>query len=183
MSKILFKNLSLLSSELSDRISNSSPIGILEKTKSGLENLLIDGIYFHSKHDPVIEAKRLLDGLKKSEEKKVYIFFGAGLGYTIAEALKLSNVQVIWMECYVGILKSALAIHDYSQYLASGQLKILSKPFTEDALFSTFKGISVLPVTFIPNRPSISWKESEYIECKYICEKFFQKKDSKKKSY
>ncbi len=177
MSYILFKNLSCLSPELSARILNSSSIGNLEKTKSGHENLVIDGIYFHSKHDPVVETKRLLDGLKKSEEKKVYIFFGAGLGYAILEALKFSNVQVIWMECYTGILKSALSIQDYSQYLNSGQLKILLKPFAEDLLFSAFKGISVLPVTFIPHRPSISWKESEYMECKYICEKFFQKKD------
>ena len=70
MSYILFKNLSCLSPELSARILNSSSIGNLEKTKSGHENLVIDGIYFHSKHDPVVETKRLLDGLKKSEEKK-----------------------------------------------------------------------------------------------------------------
>ncbi len=177
MSDILEKNIPHLTKELSERIINSSLIGTTEKTKSGLENLLIDGIYFHSKHDPMVEAKRLLDGLKKSEEKKVYIFFGAGLGYVIREALHLPNVQVIWMECYLEILKQALSIHDYSQYLESGQLKILTKPFTEDSLFSTFKGISVLPVTFIPHRPSVSWKEADYTECKYICEKFFQKKD------
>ncbi len=177
MSDILKKNLFNLTSELSERILNSTNIGNLEKTKSGLENLLVDGIYFHSKHDPIVEAKRLLDGLKKSDESKVYIFFGAGLGYAVSEALKLSNVQVIWMECYAGILKSALSNHDYSQEIQSGRLKILLKPFTEDSLFSTFKGISVLPVTFIPHRPSVSWREADYTECKYICEKFFQKKD------
>jgi hypothetical protein len=177
MSEILLKNLSHITKELSERIIHSNPIGIIEKTKSGLDNLLINGIYFHSKHDPLVEAKRLLDGLKKSEEKKVYIFFGAGLGYVIQEALKLPNVQVIWMECYSEIIKQALAIHDYSQYFESGKLKILVKPFTEDSLFSTFKGISVLPVTFIPHRPSVAWKEADYTECKFICEKFFQKKD------
>lgn len=177
MTEILNKNLSKLQSELSERIQDSTPIGNLEKTKSGQENLLVDGIYFHSKHDPFVEAKRLLDGLKKSYEKKVYIFFGAGLGYVIVEALKLPNVQIIWMECYLGILKQALGNYDYSHYLESGQLKILAKPFTEDSLFSTFKGISVLPVTFIPHRPSVSWRETDYTECKYICEKFFQKKD------
>ena len=77
MTEILNKNLSKLQSELSERIQDSTPIGNLEKTKSGQENLLVDGIYFHSKHDPFVEAKRLLDGLKKSDEKKVYIFFGA----------------------------------------------------------------------------------------------------------
>ena len=177
MSNILENNLSYLTPDLSDKIRNSKMIGTLEKTKSGLENLLIDGIYFHSKHDPTVEAKRFLDGLKKSDEKKVYIFFGAGLGYVIRETLKVTNVQVIWMECYSEILKAALSIQDYSQVIESGKLKILLKPFTEDSLFSAFKGISVLPVTFIPHRPSISWKESEYMECKYICEKFFQKKD------
>lgn len=177
MSEFLKKNLSFLTPELAEKIISSSSIGKLEKTKSELENLVIDGIYFHSKHDPVMETKRLLDGLKKSDEQKVYIFFGAGLGYIIAETLKHPNIHVIWMECYAEILKPALSIHDYSQHLLSGQLKILLKPFAEDLLFSAFKGISVLPVTFIPHRPSISWKESEYIECKYICEKFFQKKD------
>ena len=177
MSDFLTKNLSCLTPELAEKIISSSSIGKLEKTKSELDNLVIDGIFFHSKHDPIVESKRLLDGLKKSDEQKVYIFFGAGLGYIIAQTLTHPNIHVIWMECYAEILKPALSIHDYSQHLSSGQLKILLKPFAEDLLFYAFKGISVLPVTFIPHRPSISWKESEYIECKYICEKFFQKKD------
>jgi hypothetical protein len=71
MSEILLKNLSHITKELSERIMYSNPIGIVEKTKSGLDNLLINGIYFHSKHDPLVEAKRLLDGLKKSEEKNL----------------------------------------------------------------------------------------------------------------
>ena len=177
MNELLLKNISLLSDDIKEKIVKSKDLGSLEKTKSGAFTLLVEGIYFHSKHDPLIEAKRLIENLKKTNEEKVYIFFGAGLGYAIQEALKQPNIQIIWMECYPEILKQALSTIDFSNFIKSGQLKFLLKPFTEDTLFSTFKGISVLPVTFLPNRPSLSWKESEYIECKYICEKFFQKKD------
>lgn len=177
MKELLLKNTSNLSSDLREKILKAKEIGTLERTKFNSTTLIIDGIYFHSKHDPITESKRLIDNLKKSNDQKVYIFFGAGLGYAIEEALKQSNIQVIWMECYPEILKHALANTDYSHFLKTEQLKILLKPFTEENLFSTFKGISALPVTFIPHRPSLSWKESDYIECKFICEKFFQKKD------
>lgn len=176
-SGILPENLSHLNQNLVSILNSCGEIGQLEKTKTEDPTLIIDGIFFHTKYDPRVEAFRLIDGLKKSPEKKLYIFFGAGLGYTIQEALKHENCQVIWMECYPEILKQALSLYDYSSYLKKDQLKILVKPFQEDLLYEAFKGMAVLPVTFIPHRPSLSWKESEYIELKYICEKFFKKKD------
>ncbi|MCE9499037.1 MAG: DUF115 domain-containing protein, partial [Leptospira sp.] len=100
-----------------------------------------------------------------------------GLGYLVREILQFSNSRVVWMEIYPGILKHALSEFDYSVYFLSNRLKIIIKPFLEDELFSAFKGMANLPVTFIPHRGSFSWKESEYSELKFICEGFFKKKD------
>jgi hypothetical protein len=138
----------------------------------------LENIYFHSNHDPIKESSRLIENLKKNPEASIYIFFGAGLGYTILEALKRPNITCIWMEPYPEILKQALSNFDFSNTLKSGKLKILIKPFTEDRLYAVFKGFGNTPVTFIPHRPSLAWKEEDYKECKYICEKFFHKKDA-----
>ncbi|MCP5495767.1 MAG: motility associated factor glycosyltransferase family protein [Leptospiraceae bacterium] len=163
--------------ELSSVILNSDSIGTLFPTKSGVPTLKIDEIYFHSKYDPIKEARRLMADLKDSEIEKVYIFFGAGLGYLVRDVLENKKGIAVWMEYYPSILKRALALYDYSRYFKEDRFKILFSPFTEETLFQNFKGLASHPVTFISHRGSFLWRESEYSKLKFICEKFFKKKD------
>lgn len=175
--EILEKNLNSLPIEISNRILSAPSIGALQTSKSGEPVLSIDNILFHSLHDPIKEATRLIENLKQSNENKLYIFFGAGIGYCVRAALENENTTLLWMECEASIFKIAFSLHDYSSFLQSGKLRILLSPFNEENLFTAFKGLGGHTTTFIPHRPSLSWRASDYSECKYICEKFFRKKD------
>ncbi len=177
MQNYLEKNLSFLSKEDKEKILQSEPIGEISFTKTNYKNIKIENIYFHSNHDPIKEAERFLGSLKSNSEEKLYIFFGAGLGYSIQLALKDPKITVVWMEVSAYLLRLALEIYDYSTSLASGKLRILLKPFLEEKLYNTFRGLGTLTTSFLPHRASFQWKFEEYSECKFICEKFFQKKD------
>ncbi|XDD50614.1 motility associated factor glycosyltransferase family protein [Leptospira sp. WS92.C1] len=177
---ILSKNLeaiSLISSELKDRIEACDSSMEIRISKTGFPVLVADGISLHSLMDPITESRRLLDGLKKEDEERVFLFFGAGLGYSIQESLGFQNVTIVWMEAEVGVLRYALSFFDYSFYITSGKLRILLSPISEQELYSGFKGISGFPISFIPHRGSNQWKKDSYEELRFISEAFFHKKD------
>lgn len=150
----------------SDAVSTSAPASNVPSTltssssfeiktsKTGLPVLVADGIALHSLMDPITESKRLLDGLKKEDEERVFLFFGAGLGYVVQETLKFKNVTAVWMEADPEILRYALSLFDYSELLESGKLKILLTPLLEQDLYAALRGISGFPISFIPHRGS-----------------------------
>ncbi|MBE7412894.1 MAG: DUF115 domain-containing protein [Leptospiraceae bacterium] len=175
--KILQKNLSCLDDEIREKIQNSPDIGELIPSKSGEWNLVIDKVFFHSRYNPSTEASRLISNFIDEKEERILIFFGAGLGYMVQQTILNPYLKIFWLEAFPGIMKIALSLEDYSEAIQNNRLVILVKPLKEDILFSSFKGLSSLPVNFIPHRESFLWKESEYIEFKYICESFFKKKD------
>lgn len=171
------KNIQYLNPEYRELTAMSPPLGNKGKSKTDRTILEIDNIPFHSSHDPEKEAERLIQGLSRKDSNSLYIFFGAGIGYSVLSALKTTEAVCVWMECFPSILKAALEENDFSEYLKSGRLRILLKPFAEDRLFESFKGLSHHSVSFIAHRGSLNWKQEEYQECRFICEKFFQKKD------
>ncbi|MCX7999953.1 MAG: DUF115 domain-containing protein, partial [Leptospiraceae bacterium] len=180
-SEIWNRNKKFLNDELINQIENLEhfpTLGEVFYNNQNLPILRINDILFHSQHDPIKEAKRLLESLKQSETEKLYIFFGAGLGYIVLEALKSPKLTVIWMEQTLSILRFALNVFDFSEALKSQRLKILTPPFYEEKLYTAFKGLGNLPTTFIPHKPSFQWKLDEYNELKLICEKFFHKKNA-----
>ncbi len=61
------------------------------------------------------------------------------------------------MEVSPEILRYALSIFDYSDFLESGRLRILLSPILEEDLYSAFRGISGFPISFIPHRGSNHW--------------------------
>lgn len=178
MNPILEKNLSYLKPDLAEKILNSSEIGNLEISRTGNQILKIDSIYFHSKQDPILEAQRFMDSIKKDSGKRLFLFFGAGLGYSVQLTLNNSDIKIIWLEVEASILRYALEIFDYSLFLENENLKIILAPFTEENLYETFRGLASYLVSFIPHKPSFNWKESEYSEMKFLSEKFFKKKDA-----
>jgi hypothetical protein len=177
MGELFNVNLSYLSGEVKETLLNTEAIGDFELTKTGHPNIKINNIYFHSNHDPIKEAERFLQGLKQESTEKLYIFFGNGLGYSIRKALENPKITVIWMEPYPFLLKKALELFDYSSYLKENRLRILTPPYHEEKLYTVFKGLGTFSTSFLPHRPSFQWQPEAYSECKYICEKFFQKKD------
>ncbi|MCE9500920.1 MAG: hypothetical protein K8R21_10540, partial [Leptospira sp.] len=72
MNSFLSQNLEYLGPQNKDRILSAPDIGIIQKAKSGKSTISIDGIYFHSRHDPGKEAKRFAEELKSPDEEKIY---------------------------------------------------------------------------------------------------------------
>lgn len=179
MSEVYSKNLTVLSEQLRQLISQAEPLGTLQPAKKQGFSLCIDGIYFHSRHDPIKEANRLIADLKAetSEQKKLFIFLGGGLGYSILSALQSKKCHAIWLERNPGILKQALHILDFSSFLQDNRLQLLVGDFGEEQMFTAFKGTAQYSVTFITHRASVSWHEKQYLELKFLCEQFFHKKD------
>ncbi|WP_082281227.1 motility associated factor glycosyltransferase family protein [Leptospira kirschneri] len=167
-------------SQSSDSISQVSTFSSsleIKTSKTGHPVLIAEGIALHSLMDPITESKRLLEGLKKEDEERVFLFFGAGIGYVVQESLKFKNVTAVWMEVVPEVLRYALSIFDYSDFLESGRLRILLSPILEEDLYSAFRGISGFPISFIPHRGSNRWKKDSYEELRFISESFFHKKD------
>ncbi|MDI7236171.1 DUF115 domain-containing protein [Leptospira santarosai] len=176
---VLQKNLKTLPSSVEEKILRSPlPVSMEIKTsKTGHPVLIADGIALHSLIDPITESKRLLVGLKKEDEERVFLFFGAGIGYVVQESLKFKNLIAVWMEAEPAVIRYALSLFDYSEFLESGRLRILLAPILEDDLYAAFRGISGFPISFIPHRGSNQWKKDSYQELRLISEGFFHKKD------
>nr|WP_061206492.1 6-hydroxymethylpterin diphosphokinase MptE-like protein [Leptospira santarosai] len=176
---VLQKNLKTLPSSIEEKILRSPlPVSMEIKTsKTGHPVLIADGIALHSLIDPITESKRLLVGLKKEDEERVFLFFGAGIGYVVQESLKFKNLIAVWMEAEPAVIRYALSLFDYSEFLESGRLRILLAPILEDDLYAAFRGISGFPISFIPHRGSNQWKKDSYQELRLISEGFFHKKD------
>ncbi|MDI7227698.1 DUF115 domain-containing protein [Leptospira santarosai] len=176
---VLQKNLKTLPSSVEEKILRS-PLPVLmeiKTSKTGHPVLIADGIALHSLIDPITESKRLLVGLKKEDEERVFLFFGAGIGYVVQESLKFKNLTAVWMEAEPAVIRYALSLFDYSEFLESGRLRILLAPILEDDLYAAFRGISGFPISFIPHRGSNQWKKDSYQELRLISEGFFHKKD------
>ncbi|TGL56349.1 DUF115 domain-containing protein [Leptospira ognonensis] len=170
-------NLSCLSENLALKISNSETLGNLLISKTGQVTIEIDGIFLHSKHDPIKEAERFISELPYDGENRIYLLFGAGLGYVLPGILKKSNAHVIWIEPHPFLLKEALKLNDYHDFLKSESLIIISDIESEEILLQAFKGKATYPITFVPHRSSFHWREKEYSKLKFLAEQHFHKKD------
>ncbi|MBL4889577.1 MAG: DUF115 domain-containing protein [Candidatus Lindowbacteria bacterium] len=62
-----------------------------QSTKSGLDTLFVNGVYFHSKYDPLREAKRLA---VENSSASIVILLSPGLGY-LTHALESQRVFAI----------------------------------------------------------------------------------------
>ncbi|TGK01385.1 DUF115 domain-containing protein [Leptospira langatensis] len=179
-SELLEKNLEILRSlapEAAERIESSEQELELLETNTGLPTLKIGTVYLHSTRDPWTESVRQLAELNKGDEERAFLFFGAGLGYSIRHALEFDKIICVWMEPFPEIIRYAFSIYDFSEFIKSGRLRVFLPPYEENAFYEGFKGISGLPVSFIPHRGSLQWKTEEYQELRFLAETFFHKKD------
>lgn len=171
------KSLGKISPEIAEEIRSSNIEAELVQTPSGLPSLKIGSTWLHSSREPVTEVKRQLDSLKKGDEDRVFLFFGSGLGYSVQYALEFDKVVCVWLEPFPGMIKLAFSLYDYSSELENDRLRIVLSPFNETSLYSGLKGVSGLPVSFIPHRGSLQWNAAAYQEPRFLAETYFHKKD------
>lgn len=175
--EFLFKNLQSLPESLASEIQSSVVPSLPEPSKSGALTLKLDGVYIHSQHDPIKEAQRFSKEVPSDDEKRVFMLFGAGIGHIIPFLLEKKHCTVIWIEPVAFILKIALSIYDFSKEILDGKLILLLSPISETSFSDAMKGKSTYPISFLPHRGSLQWKEKEYTELRFTAEQLFHKKD------
>ncbi|EMY62557.1 motility associated factor glycosyltransferase family protein [Leptospira terpstrae] len=187
----LEKNLAALPSRLAELVQNpattfnsvNSPdpeINIsyeLTKSKTGDPTLEIDGVWIHSRFDPKKEAERFAAELPHDGSDRIYLLFGAGLGYILPYLINKENVTIIWMEPFPFFIQEAFKIFDFSKPLLDGKLILITGEGMEDQLSEAVKGKGTHPISFVPHRGSWQWKEADYQRLKFTAEQMFHKKD------
>ena len=131
-----------------------------ESTRNGEYTCQIIGekgkpLYLHSRYDPVKEAEKWADGVmanaKEQQEKNdgriamCYVIDGFGLGYHV-EALRkrlLGETLIIVIEQNLPLLRSALALRDYSEMLKDNKIIFITRS-NRDEIFDRLQGIGVL---------------------------------------
>lgn len=178
----LSKNLASLPSSVSDTIQTEN--SMLEGThykrvlsKTGEDTLVIDGVWIHSQFDPKKEALRFVSELPHDGTERIYLLFGAGIGYIIPYLLERPKVTILWMEPFPFLIREALSKFDFSEAFLSEKLVLITGDHLEDQLTEAVKGKGTHPISFVPHRGSWQWKESEYHKLKLIAEQMFHKKD------
>ncbi|EOQ90034.1 PF01973 family protein [Leptospira yanagawae serovar Saopaulo str. Sao Paulo = ATCC 700523] len=178
----LSKNLASLPSAVSEWIQteNSMVEGKDYKrvlSKTGEETLVIDGVWIHSQFDPKKEAFRFVSELPHDGTERIYLLFGAGIGYIIPYLLERPKVTILWMEPFPFLILEAFRKFDFSDSFLSGKLVLITGEHLEDQLSEAVKGKGTHPISFVPHRGSWQWKEPEYVRLKHIAEQMFHKKD------
>ncbi|PKA22535.1 hypothetical protein CH381_30380 [Leptospira sp. mixed culture ATI2-C-A1] len=187
----LEKNFAALPSQLAELIQNSDqksafpnsidsksiPSYQLTKSKTGDLTLELDGVWIHSRFDPKKEAERFATELPHDGSERIYLLFGAGLGYILPYLLEREKVNIIWMEPHVFFIKEAFQIFDFSKSLLEGKLILITGEGLEDQLSDAVKGKGTHPISFVPHRGSWQWRESDYLKLRQTAEQMFHKKD------
>lgn len=187
----LEKNLAALPSRLAELVQNPATAFIsvnspdpeinisyeLKKSKTGDPTLEIDGVWIHSRFDPKKEAERFATELPHDGSDRIYLLFGAGLGYILPYLINKENVTIIWMEPFPFFIQEAFKIFDFSKPLLDGKLILITGEGMEDQLSEAVKGKGTHPISFVPHRGSWQWKEADYQRLKFTAEQMFHKKD------
>lgn len=111
---------------------------MLEPTRDGRFTAQIAGdegrpVYLHSRHRPREEAARLIGAQRQAppenreatapEDVRTFFLSGIGLGYHVLELQQqVDEVRVIVAENNLGLIKSALALHDFEPLLKEARL-------------------------------------------------------------
>lgn len=78
---------------------NENSLFSLEETRNGYKTIKVNGIYLHSKYDPIKEATSFVNSnLSEEESPSGYLVLGLGLGYHIAELANRTEKRIIVLE-------------------------------------------------------------------------------------
>ncbi|TGL44481.1 motility associated factor glycosyltransferase family protein [Leptospira perdikensis] len=161
----------------SSQSSETFPSYKLTQSKTGDPTLELEGVWIHSRFDPKKEAERFATELPHDGSERIYLLFGAGIGYIIPYLLEREKVTIIWMEPYPFFIRESFQIFDFSKAFLEGKLILITGEGLEDQLSEAVKGKGTHPISFVPHRGSWQWRESDYIKLRYTAEQMFHKKD------
>ncbi|MCB1327308.1 MAG: motility associated factor glycosyltransferase family protein [Leptospiraceae bacterium] len=152
-----------------------SPEVELESARSGVLTAKISGRYLHSRHDPQREARRQAEGLPVDAPTQLLVFFGAGLGYGVVEALQMYRNPIVWFEPVGAVLEAALSQVDVRSHLRSGRLVIVPEMPSDETLEKLFQGRANADIVFALHRASINANEAYELLARR-CEHYLNRK-------
>ena len=83
----------------------------LEETRNGHKTIKVNGIYLHSKYDPIKEAQSFVNSnLNVDENPTGYLVLGLGLGYHILDLASRTDKKIIVLESNKNIYNFACDI-------------------------------------------------------------------------
>lgn len=113
------KNLALLRNHdpaLARRVEKLSPAVTAIPAKNGLPTLNYQSVYLHSAYDPESEAKKLTVDFSEKPGSSTVVF-GLGLGYHLAEILKVTKEKVSVVEPLLAVFHAFLTSIDLQPFL------------------------------------------------------------------
>ncbi len=121
----------LLYTSLSQSKDNSDIFSIIP-TKQGSPTALLDGIYIHSRFDPIKEAERFIYS-EVTKDADYIIFAGFGLAYHIEAFLKIDSFrELLVVEPDTSFFLQALSSRDLKTIINSERVKFLIGSEPED---------------------------------------------------
>lgn len=138
--------------------------------------LLHRGRSYHSRYDPIKEARRLAGEIEIEREDQLVCFFGAGLGYSLRLFRDLHSNPCVWFEPDPLVLGAALSVSDFRPELGDGSLIVVPRRPVEESLHEIFRGRGNRQIVFVSHRGSMTASD-EYRRIQTICENFLNKKD------
>lgn len=154
-------------------VTTSVPLEI-STSASGVSIALFGERRLHSQHDPLREALRAATSLAPEADQLV-VFFGAGLGYVVAECLRLYPNDCVWFEPLEPLAKLALARLDVSAELRRGRLRVHTGLPEESTLEEIFRGRSNVGVRFYGHQASYQ-AHPVYASVQQRCEAYLNRK-------
>jgi hypothetical protein len=91
----------------------------VEDTASGESTLIVEGVYVHSRQDPLREARRLAETFKA---EGLLVALGFGLGYAVEAAASGRGKRIIIVERRPAVLRTAFETRDLSRFLSEHQI-------------------------------------------------------------
>ena len=153
----------------------SGPELALERARDGTLGVSMNGRRLHSRHDPLVEAERGARAIAPTRPDQLVVFFGAGLGYIVAEFLARNPQDCLWIEPYVDLLQHALGTAGVGEHLRSGRLRAIAGLPTEDLLERVFQGRANAGVIFYGHQSAYAASPT-YRLLQKRCEDFLNRK-------
>ena len=149
------KTLSIRKPKLADMIRSAGPSTIiLEEAKDGSKTFTYDGVYFHSRYDPIKEAERLRTEIEESGWDYTLIF-GMGLGFLIRAIQDSGGKKLLIFEPSMDILRGVFESVDLSAILIDKDIFITESLWEVSAIVRA----QAQPVDILGMHVSLSYKK------------------------
>ncbi len=135
----------------------------VESTRAGAPTLALPAgadrrLYLHSRHQPLDEARRLIE-TADVEEKGMICVLGFGLGYhveLIFDRVGDDGLMLI-LEPDLRLLRTAFSHRDFSRLILSGRMIFLTRPDRASVLLklTPFQAMITVGVAFVTHAPSV----------------------------